>query len=160
MSKLRRLCTPESDRLEGYLSAAQHVFVRGELEIGLEAALLEITDSDVSDEEVILAAFPDGFNPIENSAERSVAEMVVGVHHTLRITEAYWTSGYSVCERVQNNLREGYWQHVQSCFDYTDARIVELGPSVPYVNMGDGFTYVLYASDMSRCLLLIGNVSD
>jgi hypothetical protein len=40
------------------------------------------------------------------------------------------------------------------------ARIVELGPHVPYVNIGDGFTYVLYALDMKKCALLVGNVSD
>jgi hypothetical protein len=57
-------------------------------------------------------------------------------------------------------LREGYWQHVKSCFDYTNARVIELGDHIPYVNIGGGFTYILYASDMSRCLLLVGNLSD
>jgi hypothetical protein len=160
MSKLRRIRTPELDRLEGYLSAAQHVFFKGELEVRLDAALFEITSNDISDEEVVLAAYPDGFNPIEHRAACSIKEMMDRVNNILSITKAFWKPEYSARERVEDHLREGYWQHVKSCFDYTYARIVELGHNVPYVNIGGGFTYILYAADMSRCLVLMGNTCD
>jgi hypothetical protein len=31
---------------------------------------------------------------------------------------------------------------------------------VPFVNIGLGFCFIMYASDMRRCMLLVGNVSD
>jgi hypothetical protein len=160
MSKLKRIQTSELDRLLGYLDAAQHVFIKGELEVTLDATLFEILDTDITDEDVIRAAYPDGFNPIEYRAECSLEEMVSGVHNVLKVTREFWKPEYSIPEFIEHNLREEYWQHVKSCFDYTDARIVALGHDIPYVNIWGGFTYVLYAPDMSRCLLLVGNTSD
>lgn len=160
MSKLKRIQSAELDRLEGYLNAAQHVFVRGQLDVTLDATLFEITGDDITDEDVIRAAYPDGFNPIEYCAESSSEEMMHGVHDILKIDREFWRPEYRVSEIIENNLREGYWQHVKSCFDYTSARIVALGHDVPCVNICGGFTYILYAPDMSRCLLLTGNTSD
>ena len=160
MVKLKRLSTPELDRLEGYLDAAQHIFIRGQLDVTLDAALFEIADDHITDEDVIRAAYPDGFNPIEYRAECSFDEMVSGIHDILRVTREFWKPEYSVPEIIENNLRKGYWQHVKSCFDYTNARIIQLGHNVPYVNIWGGFMYILYAPDMGRCLLLMGNTSD
>ncbi len=160
MVKLKRLNIPELDRLEGYLDAARHIFVRGQLDVTLEAALFEITGDDISDEDVISAAYPRGFNPIEYRAECSSEEMMSGVHNVLKITREFWKPEYSIPETIESNVREGYWRLVKACFDYTNARIVELGHNVPYVNIWLGFTYVLYAPDMRRCLLLVGNTSD
>ena len=70
-------------------------------------------------------------------------------------------SEYSgIANIIERNLRDGYWEHLQACFDYRNARIVELGHDVPWVNIGGGFTYVLYGRDMSNCALLVGNVCD
>ena len=66
MSKLRRIRTPELDRLEGYLSAAQHVFFKGELEVRLDAALFEITSNDISDEvllPILMGSIPSSIVP-------------------------------------------------------------------------------------------------
>jgi hypothetical protein len=109
---------------------------------------------------VIREAYADGFNPIEHRVEKSIDEMVTVVQKVLSIDRYNWKPEYSHSERIEASLREGYWQHVKSCFDYTNARVIELGDHIPYVNIGGGFTYILYASDMSRCLLLVGNLSD
>lgn len=160
MTMLNRLHTSEVNRLEGYLHAAQHMFVRGQLNVTLDAALFEMDGDNVLDEDVINAAYPGGSNPIEYRAECSFDDMVSGVHKILKITREFWKQEYSIPEMIESNLREGYWQHVKACFDHTNARIVKLGHDVPFVNIGGGFTYILYAHDMSRCLLLIGNSSD
>ena len=160
MSKLCRIRTPELDRLEGYLNAAQHVFFKGQLDVTLEAVLFEISSPDLSDEEVVHAAYPDGSNSIDHRAECSIEEMKDRVNNILSISTAFWKPEYSARERVEDHLRKGYWQHVKSCFDYSYGRIVELGHDVPYVNIGGGFTFILYAPDMNRCLVLMGNTCD
>ena len=160
MSKLRRIRTPELDSLEGFQNAAQLVFSKGELSVTLEAALFEIATPSISDEDVVLEAYPEGSSPIEHRAESSIDEMVAAVHEVLRIPKSYWQTDNSVREIIENDLREAYWKHLEACFDYKEARIVELGPDVPWVNIGAGFTYVLYAPDKSRCLLLVGNQTD
>ncbi len=159
MSRLQRIQSFETNRLEGYLEAAQHIFTKGELDVTLEAALFEISDSNITDEEVIIAAYST-FNPIEYRAERNLDEMLSGVHEIFSITRRFWKSDDWVPKMLENNLRERYWQLIKCCFDYTNARIVELGNDVPYINISGGFTYILYAPDMSRCLLLVGNTSD
>lgn len=159
MSKLKKIQTPEFNRLEGYLNSAQHIFTRGELDVALEAALLEITDKDISEEDVIQASYS-RYNTIESRVECSLSEMTSNVNNFLTISERFWRRDDWMQKMIENNLREGYWQHIKSCFDYTNARIVEIGYDVPYVNISGGFTYILYASDLSQCLLLIGNTSD
>ena len=159
MGNLQRIENFETNRLEGFLEAAQHIFTRGDLEVTLEALLFEILNNDVTDEDVIHAAYST-FNAIDYQAERSLDEMLSGVHSILNIDRRFWTSDDWVPKMVENNLRERFWQLVKCCFDYTDAKIVELGNNVPYVNISGGFTYILYAPDMSKCLLLVGNTSD
>ncbi len=159
MSKLNRIQTSELDRLEGYLEAAQHIFTRGELDVTLEASLFEISDSNITDEDVIRTAYS-SFNPIEHRVECSLDEMMSGVNDILSIDRRFWKPDDWVPKMLEKNLREGYWQHVKSCFDFTNAKIVELGNDVPYINISGGFTYILYAPDMSKCLLLVGNTSD
>ena len=160
MSKLKRLQSSELDRLAGYLAAAQYVCIRGQHNLTLDAALFEILGRDITDEDVISAAYPDGFSPIEHRAECSLENMTSGVEDNLSLAREYWMQEYSIADIIESNVRAGYWQHVKACFDYANARIIELGHDVPYVNIGGGFTYLLYAADMSRCLLLVGNFSD
>ncbi len=161
MDKLKRLQTSELDRLSGYLDAAQHVFMNGQLDVTLDAACFDVLDNNVADEDVIRAAYPDGFNPIEHRVERTLEEMVADVNDTLSLFRGFWNPEHAnIPDIIESKLRDGYWQHVKCCFDYTGARIVELGRDVPYVNIWGGFTYILYARDMSRCMLLVGNVCD
>jgi hypothetical protein len=141
MTMLKRLLTSEVNRLEGYLDAAQHMFVMGQIDVTLEAALFEMDGDNVLDEDLIHAAYPDGFNPIEYRAECSFDDMVSGVHKILKITRQFWKQEYSVPEMIESNLREGYWQHVKECFDHTNARIVELGHDVPFVKFGVALLY-------------------
>jgi hypothetical protein len=160
VDKLRSLETPATHRLNGYLAAAQQVFVKGEYEVALEAAFFEILDPQIDDEEVVVAAYSE-LNPIEHRQMCSLDEMIAGVHQTLSIPRWMWQEAGVFPNIIEENLREGYWAHVKACFDYTDARIVSLGHHVPYVNIGGaGFTYILYAPDMSKCALLVGNVCD
>lgn len=87
--------------------------------------------------------------------------MISGVHETLGLRREMWAPDFcNIPNIVEKNLLEGYWAHIKACFDYTNARIVELGWHVPFLNVGAGFTYILYAADMSRCMLLVANVSD
>lgn len=158
MSKLRRVENLQVARFEGYIDAAQHVFKKGQLDVGLEVALFEITDRTVTDEDVVSAAYSES-NPIEFRSESTVEEVVTRVNALMTITRKYWNA-HTFAELIERELREGYWRHLETCFDYKHSRIVVLGHNVPYVEMGEGSTYVLYAPDMSRCMLLVGNASD
>ena len=160
MTKLRKIKTEESSRLEGFLAAAQQVFFTNYLDVGLEATLLEIIDRNHSAEDVVEAAYGDCFNPIEYRNECSLDQMLRGAEEILSVSKTFWNPEFSVRDRLERDLREGYWQHVKLCLDYENARIIELGYHIPYVNMGGGFTYIIYAEDMSCCLLLVGNISD
>ena len=160
MTKLHRTASPDIDRLTGYLAAAQHAFIKGQYNVSLDATCFDIVDATVTDEDIIIAAYSD-FNPIDHRGECSLEAMIAGVHETLTLPRQMWSSDYcNIPNIVESNLRDGYWLHVKACFDYTNARIVELGWDVPFVNIGGGFTYVLYAPDMRRCMVLVGNVSD
>src|SRR3989442_9238920 len=129
MSKLRRITTPNVDRLIGYLEAAQHVFMKGQYDVTLEATCFDIVDANTTDEDVVLAAYSDS-NPIEHRAECSLDDMIAGVHETLTLPRQLWTSDCNVPDIIEKNLRDGYWAHIKACFDYANARIVELGPDV------------------------------
>jgi hypothetical protein len=158
MTKLKRVQTTELDRLQGYLAAAQYVFTKGELDVFLEATLFEISDKSVTEEDVLQAAYSRS-NAIDYRIERGLEETISGIHEILSIAKGLRRSDW-VTEMIENNLREGFWRFVKDCFDYTNARIVELGNDVPYINISRGFTYIFYAPDNSRCLLLVGNTTD
>ncbi|HWN08812.1 MAG TPA: hypothetical protein VNO50_05965 [Pyrinomonadaceae bacterium] len=159
MDKLIRIENSQIARFQGYINAAQRVFKNGELNVALEATLFEITDERVTDEGVVSAAY-DSYNPIELRSECTIEEMMTNIDALLTIKRSYWKPPYWYADYIENDLREGYWKYLEECFDYKHARVVELGDSVPYVEMGRGVTYILYAPDMSRCLLLVGNESD
>ena len=159
MDKLRRTDNSEVARFQVYINAAQRVFKNGELYVALEATLFEINDESVTDEDVVSGAYKD-YNPIERCSESTVQEMETQIDALLTINRSYWNPSYDYADLIEDELREGYWKHLEECFDYKHARVVELGDSVPYVEMGRGFTYILYAPDMSRCLLLVGNEAD
>ena len=160
MENLNPVTSPEIDRLTGYLAAAQHAFMKGQLDLSLEANVFEIADGSVTDEDVLTAAC-DGFNPIEHRAECSFEAMFVRTNEVLTLSKRVWaTDSSGIPAIIEERLREGFWQHVRASFDCQNARIVELGPDVPFVNIGVGFCFILYASDMRKCMLLVGNVSD
>lgn len=159
MDKLRRIENAEVARFQGYISAAQHVFKNGELYVALEATLFEILDESVTDEDVVSGTYED-YNPIERCSASTVQKMETKIDALLTIQRSYWNPSYDYAESIEDELREGYWKHLKECFDYKHARVVELGNHIPYVEMGRGFTYILYAPDMSRCLLLVGNEAD
>jgi len=160
MSKLIILASPAINRMNGYLAAAQHAFIKRQYEVSLEANFFEIVEAHITDEDVVVAAYAD-LNPIEHRRECSLEEMIGGVHETLSLPRGMWNPECpGIPNIIEKNLRDGYWEHLMACFDYKQARIVELGHDVPYVNIGGGFTYVLYADDMSKCALLVGSVCD
>jgi len=160
MSKLRQLESAAIDRLNGYLEAAQYAFQKLPCNVTLEASFFEIVGSDLKDEDVVGALYS-RTNPIELRRECSLEEMTAGVHETLTLPRQLWNPEHpGVPGIIEKNLRDGYWKHLRACFDYFDARIVKLGHDVPYVHIFSGFAYVLYALDMSRCALLVGNTTD
>lgn len=160
MSKLLRLDTSAIDRMTGYLAAAQHAFIRSQYDVTLEASFFEIVDAHVTDEDVVVAAYTD-LNPIEHRRECTTEEMIAGTHEVLSLPRGMWNPEcLGIPNIIEKNLQDGYWDHLEACFDYKNARIIELGHHVPYVNIGCGFTYVLYARDMTKCALLVGNVCD
>ena len=160
MENLRRVSSRQIDQLAGYLDAAQHAFIKRQYDVSLDAAVFEIADTTVTDEDVLTAAY-DGFNPIEHRAECSVEAMVARINDLLTLRREMWVADFrGIPSMTEERLRDGYWSHVRACFDCDTARIVELGPDVPFVNIGVGFCFVLYAPAMDRCMLLVGNVSD
>jgi len=160
MSKLRRVENSQFARFEGYIDAAQHIFRNKELEVTLEAALFDLIDKAITDEEVVREAYGGEFNPIEYRSESTVELMKSKVNALLTLSKSYFKPPYGYVELIQENVRQGYWKLLEECFDYKRSRVIELGHHVPYVNMGARFTYILYAPDMSRCMLLVGNTSD
>ena len=113
MGKLRLETSPDTDRLTGYLAAAQHAFIKGQLDVSLDAFVFEITDATVTDEDVVTAAYG-GFNPIEHRAECSFESMVARTHETLALPRKMWASDYSGIPGIlEQRLREGYWQSRQ-----------------------------------------------
>ena len=160
MSKLLHVHNSEISCFKGYIDAAQHVFKKGELDACLEAALFEVTDNSVTDEEVIKCAYDGPLNSIEYRSECSVEVMEKKVNTFMTVTKKHFSPPYVFAELLETDLREGYWRHLKTCFDYKHARVVEIGYHVPYVNIGHSFTYILYTTDRSRCMLLVGNTSD
>jgi len=160
MDKLRPIVTPELDRFSGYLEAAGYALIKGQYDVTLAASCFEILDASVTDLEIVVAAHGDS-NEIEHQAESSLDNMVARVHETIAMPRQMWAADYcGIPGIIEQNLRDGYWSHLRACFDYENARIVELGWHVPFVNIGVGFTFVLYAPDLSTCALLVGNVTD
>jgi hypothetical protein len=93
-------------------------------------------------------------------AGTTAPRILAGNNGNLQRQEIYIPNGEAFAELIERELREGYWRHLEACFDYKHSRVVELGYNIPYVERGDGFTYILYAPEMSRCNLLVGNASD
>jgi hypothetical protein len=160
VEKLCRIESREIDLFAGYLEAAGYAFRKGQCDVTLDAHCLEILDPPVNDWEVVIAAYGSS-NEIQYRAECSLDAMIARVHELLTVRRQMFTADYcGIPGIIEQNLRDGYWSHLAACFDYRNARIAELGPHVPWVNIGRGFTFVLYAPDMSACALLVGNQTD
>jgi hypothetical protein len=159
VEKLRRIASPDLDRFVGYLQSAGYAVRRGQYDVTLYVDLFEILDATVTDLEILIAAHGNS-NDIEHRTECSLADMVAQVHETISLPRQMWAADYCGIPGItEQNLRDGYWSHLRACFDYESARIVELGWHVPFVSIG-GFTFILYAPDMTRCALLVGHVID
>ena len=112
MDKLRRVTSPEIDRLAGYLAAAQHAFIKGQCDVSLYASVFEIADASVTDEDVLTAAH-EGFNPIEHRAECSLEAMVVRIHEVLTLPRRMWAADFPPMSD-HSCLRQG---ECQKCAD-------------------------------------------
>jgi len=160
VDKLRSIENREIDLFAGYLQAAGYAFRQGQYDVTLHVHGFEILDPAVTDWEIVIAAYG-ASNEIEHRAECSLDTMVARVHETLTVRRQMFTADYrGIPGIIEQNLRDDYWSHLAACFDYRNARIVELGWYVPWVNVGVGFSYILYARDMSACVLLVANVTD
>ena len=159
MTKLKVVKTPELSFFEGYITAASEMFLRGQLDATLEVCAFDIGDHSITVDDVITAAHPDGFNPIDYVTQRSVEEMETEINTFLTVERNFWKPN-SVPATIEQNLRSGFWSSFSECFDYKNSQIFEVGNDVPYINMGPGFTYVLINKEVSRCMLLVGNNSD
>jgi hypothetical protein len=159
VEKLRPIVSPDLDRFTGYLQSAGHAVRRGQYDVTLYVDVFEILDANCTDLEIVIAAHGNS-NEIEHRTECSLAHMVAQVHETLSLPRQMWAADYcGIPGIIEQNLRDGYWAHLRTCFNYENARIVELGWHVPFVSIG-GFTFVLYTPDMTRCALLVGHVLD
>ena len=146
-------------RFSGYLAAVQLMFVRGNLELTLESAFYEIIGA-VSDEQVIQWTYP-ATNEIEYRQQVTLENMRERISKTLSLSRVYWTPKYhELATFIETNIVDGFWHHIKACIDVDTARIVELGNNVPYVNIGEGFTYIVYSQEQPRCMILVGNWSD
>ena len=160
MSKLRAITNPAVDRFNGYLEAASIALLKGQCDLTLEASFFEINDKSITNREVVFEVYGDG-NEIEFERVRSLREMVDGINKVLTLPLKMWSLEHQGFPRlIEENLRSGFWRHLKRCFDYENAKIVELGPDVPWVNIGHGFTYVLYTADRTAVALLLGNSTD
>ena len=153
------LKTVEWARFSGYLDAVQYLFVRGELDLTLESAFYEINDT-VTDEDVIQSTYSTS-NEIEYRQELTLEQMRQRIDQTLTLPRVYWEAKYhGLADLMEKKISDGFWRHLETCIDIRNARIVELGYHVPYVNVGDGFALILYSQENSRCMILVANWSD
>ena len=53
MTKLRPFSNPAIDRFTGYLKAAELAFIKGQVDVSLEASFFEIADDTVTGIEVV-----------------------------------------------------------------------------------------------------------
>jgi len=146
------------NRFKGFLSGVQLILKRRQYDVALEAFLFQLNDADVTDEDVIAAAYSDGYNPILHHELVPLDTVIAEVNSFLTLARDIWNQG-PLIDVIEGELRDGYWNHLKPCIDYRSAQIVSVGPHVPYMNIMKGFTYILYA-DRSRALLLVGNISD
>ena len=160
MDKLKPRTTPELRFFQGYITAASEMFLRGQLDASLEALAFEILDSSVTVSEVIEAANPDGTNPIQYVNEEPLDQLESEINAFLKVDLRFWKDNTSVPSLIEERLREGFWEYLSQCFDYKNSQIFSVGPDVPCINIGPGFTYVLYNKEMTRCLVLVGNTTD
>lgn len=158
MNKLHQVINPSSSFLKGYLRAAQSAFYRRHFEVKLEGILLEILQPDISHWDVVIAAFGRS-NPILSSVEVSVDSMRSNINGFLTVSKEFWAKPF-LAQKLEDNLKKGYWLAVEDCFDYSKARIVQVTGDVPYIRMMGGFTYLLYSNSGTECLVLVGNTSD
>jgi hypothetical protein len=153
------LQTKEWARFSGYLAAVQYMFVRGELDLTLESVLYE-SNNTVTDEDVIEATYS-RTNEIEYRQEITLEQMRQRIDQTLSLPRAYWESKYhALAALMEKKISDGFMRHLEECIDIRTARIVELGYHVPYVNVDDGFTLILYSQEKARCMILVANWSD
>lgn len=163
MNKVTPISNHAIQRFTGYLAAAECAFMKGQCYVTLEASFFEILDKTISNIEVLNAAYGPGadFNGIKVERVCSVEEMIDGVHAILTMPRSMWRQDcQGIPAIIEANLRKGYWDSLQECFDYQQARIVELGSNIPWVNIVGGFTYILYSNDMRQCAILVGNTTD
>lgn len=163
MNKLTPISNQAIDRLTGYLAAAESAFMKGQCYVTLEASFFDIADSALTNIDALNAAYgPDAdFNGINVERECSLQELIDGVNDVLTLPRSMWASDCQGIPRIiEENLRNGYWERLKACFDYENARVVELGNNIPWVNIVGGFTYILYSNDMKRCAVLVGNTTD
>ena len=144
----------------GYLKAAQLMFVHGDLDLTLEAAFYDIA-ADVTDEEVVHFTYPH-VNELKCHTKVSTEAMVHTVNSVLTLPRSYWSHRQvGVAAFIEKRLREGFWKHLAAAIDFENSSVVQVtDEDVPYVNMGAGFTYILYTPDSLHCMLLVANWSD
>lgn len=158
MEKIQQVNNPSSAFLKGYFKAAESAFCRGNIDVRLKGILLKILQPDISHWDVVIAAFGDS-GPIESSEEVSVDSMKSNINGFLTVPKKFLPRP-GLAQRLEDNLKKGYWLAVEDCFDYSKARIVKLRGDVPSVRMMGGFAYVLYSNSGPECLVLAGSTTD
>ena len=160
MNKLKPNESAPWFQFQGYLNAAQLMFVHGNLDLALEAAFYDIADN-VTDEEVVHFTYPH-VNELKHRRKVSTEEMVQTVNSVLTLPRSYWSDNHTgLAALIEKRLREGFWQKLAAIMDFENATIVELDDEdLPYVNMGKGFTFILYTPDNLHCMVLVANWSD
>jgi hypothetical protein len=128
--------------------------------MALEAHIFRFNVSDVTNDEIIRAAYPEANAQTAAHVAVTVDEFRARVNADLSFRRIDWNPDVpAVPNIIEARLREGFWRHLDECFLMGDARIVEVDPHTPYVNFS-GFTYILFSADNGICLLLMCNLMD
>jgi hypothetical protein len=160
MARLDRITNPDVARLCGYLEATQYAFMQGQYDMLLEAHVFRIGASDVTEGEIIEAAYPDANSLLDKYGAVATENMKGRVNAELSLRRGDWNPDVpGIPNIIEARLREGFWKHLNECFPLEATRAVECDPDTPYVNLG-GFTYILFAKRRESCLLLVCNVMD
>jgi len=88
MANLSRIETLEWVRFQGYLDAAQLMFVHGELNLTIESAFYAVTGS-ITDDEVVRSTYS-VTNEVDYHQEVSMQQMVDGINSVLSLPRVYW----------------------------------------------------------------------
>lgn len=170
----------EVDRLNGYMDAmsqclngcnyvtwfsARSVEFDGDTDFGdLESLGRSGASPDLQLQEIIRLAYPQSKPDLATVADSSRGLMMKKLEQFISYINPD-DGARSLVMPKKKNLIHGFWQHVNDCADFEQARILEYTPAVDKNDeLGHfifwGFTFLIFSQGRQQCLMLHCGASD